>query len=98
MKVATAAYPLDVLSSWAQYEDKIAAWVAEAAGEGADILVFPEYGAMELATLEGLEVAGDLEASLFAVSDRLPEADTLHGTLAQTHGVHILAASGHSEF
>ena len=94
MKVATAAYPLDVLSSWAQYEDKIAAWVAEAAGEGADILVFPEYGAMELATLEGLEVAGDLEASLFAVSDRLPEADTLHGTLAQKHGVHILAASG----
>ncbi|MEM9578816.1 MAG: carbon-nitrogen hydrolase family protein [Pseudomonadota bacterium] len=94
MKVAAAAYPLEVLNSWAQYEDKIAGWVEDAAGQGADVLVFPEYGAMELATLDGLEVAGDLEASLRAVSDRLPDADTLHTTLAETHGVHILAGSG----
>ncbi|MCR9127642.1 MAG: carbon-nitrogen hydrolase family protein [Rhodobacteraceae bacterium] len=94
MKVATAAYPLDFLNSWAQYEDKLAAWVAEAAAEGAGLLVFPEYGAMELATLAGADVAGDLEASLFAVSDRLPEADALHCKLATEHNVHILAASG----
>ena len=93
MKIATAAYPLDVLTSWAQYEDKISHWVAEAAGQGADLLVFPEYAAMELATLAGPEVAGDLEASLFAVSDRLPEADALHVKLARAHGVHIVAAS-----
>ena len=93
MKIATAAYPLDVLSSWAQYEDKLSRWVAEAAGQGAELLVFPEYGAMDLATLEGLEVAGDLERSLFAVSDRLAEADALHVKLAAAHGVHILAAS-----
>lgn len=93
MKIATAAYPLDKLSSWAAYEDKIADWVAQAAGAGAELLVFPEYGAMELATLSGPEVAGDLEASLFAVSDRLEEADALHVRLAQEHGVHIVAAS-----
>lgn len=93
MKIATAAYPLDVLTSWAQYEDKLAAWVSEAAGEGAELLVFPEYGAMELATLDGLEVAGDLEKSLFAVSDRLGEADALHQRLAAAHSVHIVAAS-----
>jgi predicted amidohydrolase len=94
MKIATAAYPLDILTSWAQYEDKLAHWVGEAAGHGADLLVFPEYGAMELATLAGLETAGDLEASLFAVSDRLEEADALHIKLAAEHGVHIVAASG----
>lgn len=94
MKIATAAYPLDVLTSWAQYEDKLAHWVGEAAGQGADLLVFPEYGAMELATLAGLDAAGDLEASLFAVSDRLEEADALHRRLAAAHGVHIVAASG----
>jgi len=93
MKIATAAYPLDILTSWAQYEDKIAAWVAQAAGQGADLLVFPEYGAMELATLDGLDVAGDLERSLFAVSDRVAEADALHVRLAAEHGVHIVAAS-----
>ncbi|UWR21627.1 carbon-nitrogen hydrolase family protein [Sulfitobacter sp. S190] len=94
MKIATAAYPLDVLSSWAQFEDKIADWVARAAASGADLLVFPEYGAMELATLSGLDVAGNLEASLFAVSDRLDAADALHVRLAAEHGVHIVAASG----
>lgn len=94
MKIATAAYPLDILSSWAAYEDKLAKWVGEAAGNGAELLVFPEYGAMELATLAGLEVAGDLEASLHAVSERLEDADKVHVKLAAEHGVHIVAASG----
>jgi predicted amidohydrolase len=93
MKIATAAYPLDVLSSWAQYEDKLAQWVSEAAGQGADLLVFPEYGAMELATLDGPDVAADLEGSLRAVSDRLRDADDLHVRLAREHDVHIVAAS-----
>ena len=94
MRIATAAYPLDVLPDWAAYEDKLTAWVDEAASHGAQLLVFPEYGAMELATLAGLDVAGDLEASLHAVAERLPEADALHAHLAAQHAVHILAASG----
>ncbi|MEQ5826664.1 carbon-nitrogen hydrolase family protein [Sulfitobacter sp. NFXS29] len=94
MKIATAAYPLDVLTSWAQYEDKLAHWVAEAAVQGAELLVFPEYAAMELATLDGVEVAADLERSLFSVSDKLEEADRLHVKLAAEHNVHIVAGSG----
>ena len=94
MKIATAAYPLDVLTSWSAYEDKLAKWVGEAAAQGAELLVFPEYGAMELATLAGLDVAGDLEASLHAVSDRMLDADKVHVRLAAEHGVHIVAASG----
>ena len=93
MKIATAAYPMDFLSSFDAYEAKLRRWVAEAAGEGADLLVFPEYGAMELATLAGREAAFDLERSLHAVSDRIPEADAIHAALAQEFGVHILAAS-----
>ncbi|MFG6626611.1 carbon-nitrogen hydrolase family protein [Sulfitobacter sp. 1A12056] len=94
MKIATAAYPLDVLTSWAQYEDKLAHWVAEAAVQGAELMVFPEYAAMELATLDGAEVAGDLERSLFSVSDKLEEEDRLHVKLAAEHNVHIVAGSG----
>ena len=93
MKVAAAAYPMDFLDSWQAYEEKLTRWVKEAADAGADLLVFPEYGAMELATLAGRDVALDLEASLRAVSDRVPEADALHAQLAQAFGVHILAAS-----
>ena len=93
MKIATAAYPMDMLADWDAYVQKLGTWVAEAAGQGAQLLVFPEYGAMELATLAGAATAADLEASLHAVSDLVPAADALHADLAARHGVHILAAS-----
>ncbi|KUF10396.1 carbon-nitrogen hydrolase family protein [Pseudoponticoccus marisrubri] len=93
MKVATAAYPVDFLADWNAYAEKLTAWVSEAAGQGADLLVFPEYGAMELATLAGETAAFDLERSIHAVSLRIAEADALHAELATRHGVHILAAS-----
>lgn len=93
MRIAAAAYPLDFLTSWFQYEEKISSWVSEASENGAELLVFPEYGAMELATLAGQEVARDLDRSAFAVSDRLDGADALHAALAQKFGVHILAGS-----
>jgi predicted amidohydrolase len=93
MKIATAAYQMDWLDSWTQYEDKLASWVADAAKEGADLLVFPEYGAMELATLDGEDAARDLERSLHAVSDRMEDAAALHLKLAAEYGVHILGAS-----
>ena len=94
MKIAAAAYPMEFLDGWAAYEDKIARWVAEAAGAGAELLVFPEYGAMELATLAGAAAAGDLERSARAVSDRMGEATALHARLPQAPGVHLPAASG----
>jgi predicted amidohydrolase len=93
MKIATAAYPLDPLGSWAEYAAKLSDWVARAAAEGADLVVFPEYGTMELAMLRGPEVAGDLEASLHAVSEVMGDAGDLHADLATRHGLHILGAS-----
>lgn len=93
MKIATSAYPLDWLDDWQAYEDKISHWVADASGQGADLLVFPEYGAMELASLAGRKVAADLEGASRAVADLMPRADELHDRLARHYGVHILAAS-----
>ncbi|WP_299895138.1 carbon-nitrogen hydrolase family protein [uncultured Ruegeria sp.] len=93
MKVATAAYNLDWLDSWAQYEDKLNRWVSQAAGQGAELLVFPEYGAMELSTLDGAEVAGDLERSIRAVSDRMEDVQNLHTRLARAYKTYILGAS-----
>ncbi|MCB2127391.1 MAG: carbon-nitrogen hydrolase family protein [Rhodobacteraceae bacterium] len=94
MKIAAAAYPLDWFESWVDYETKIAAWVSEAAGQGAELLVFPEYGAMELASLGGRKVAGDLEGALREVDRHKPASDAMHARLAAHHGVHILSGSG----
>ncbi len=93
MKIATAAYPLDTFESWSDYTAKIERWVQDAAAQGADFLLFPEYGAMELATLAGPEVAAHEENCMRAVSDLVPEADRLHAELAARYEVHICAGS-----
>lgn len=93
MKIAAAAYPLTYFNSFAEYEAKIADWVADAVGQGAQLLVFPEYGAMELASLGGRAVAQDIEAALHEVARHGAAVDALHCTLAAKHGVYILGAS-----
>lgn len=93
MKIATAAYPLDPLPDWAAYRAKLTDWVEGAARQGAELLVFPEYGALELSMLAGAKAAGDLEGCLRATSDLMVDVDDLHADLAARHGVHILAAS-----
>lgn len=94
MKVAAAAYPLDWFDDWSDYERKLDRWVAEAAGEGAALLVFPEYGAMELASLGGREVAADIEGALREVDRHKAGSDAMMARLAARYGVHILAGSG----
>lgn len=94
VRMASAAYPLDALPTLGAIEDKIARWVAEAAGDGAELLVFPEYGAMELAAPAGEAVVASLDASLQAVSDAFPRVDAVHADLAERYKAHILAASG----
>lgn len=96
IRVAAAQYPIERFAGLDALEAKIARWVAEAAAGGADLVVFPEYGAMEIAGTFGDQVAGDLHASLDAVSRTLPQIDALHAALARRHAIHILAASGPS--
>ncbi len=94
MRIAAAAYPLDFFADEAAYVAKITAWVADAAGQGAELLVFPEYGAMELSSLGGAGVAADLEAGLHEVARHWPMVDALFSRLAAQYGVHILGPSG----
>jgi len=93
MRIAAAAYPLDFLSDWDAYAAKLGDWVATGAATGADLLVFPEYGAMELASLGGAAVAADLEAALQEVMRHAPRVAALHCALAAQHNVHILGSS-----
>jgi predicted amidohydrolase len=91
-RVAAAQYPIDMLSDWQAYVDKLSRWVAQAAQGGAALAVFPEYGAMELASLDPATM-GDLQGSIETVSALLPQVDALHRDLAREHGLWICAAS-----
>jgi predicted amidohydrolase len=90
--LAAAQYPIDSLADWNAYETKLTSWVEAAAAGGAALAVFPEYGAMELASLDPATM-GDLGGSLASVSALLPRVDALHGALSARLELHILAAS-----
>ncbi|GAA4771992.1 carbon-nitrogen hydrolase family protein [Novosphingobium ginsenosidimutans] len=94
--IAAAQYPIEELADWAAFEAKLTRWVEAAAKGGAKLAVFPEYGAMELASLDPATM-GDLAGSLASVSALLPQVDALHARLAAQHGLHILAASAPCE-
>ncbi len=90
--IAAAQYPIEQLADWNSYVAKLTLWVETAVAGGAALAVFPEYGAMELASLDPATM-GDLAGSLTSVSALLPQVDALHADLARRHGLHILAAS-----
>jgi predicted amidohydrolase len=94
MKLAAAAYPLTWFDHFDDFAAHLGGWVARAADQGADLLTFPEYGAMELASLGGRAVSENLEAALHEVARWKPAVDALHLDLAARHGVHVLGASG----
>lgn len=101
-RIAAAQYPVEQLASWDAYCAKITHWLEQAAEGGAALAVFPEYGAMELASLDPATM-GDLAGSLSSVSALLPRVDDLHRDLAARLGLHVLAASapcavGHGRF
>lgn len=93
LNIATASYPLDFFDDVKSYQTKISDWVSEAADNGAQLLVFPEYAGMELATLSGAAIAADMNGSLKAASDKRELQSDLHMEMAATYNVFIIAGS-----
>jgi predicted amidohydrolase len=93
LRIAAAQYPIDAITSWDAYESKMRSWFAAASKNKADLLVFPEYGAMELARMGPEAVWRDLQASIDFVGSLRGRIDRLHVELCQQHGVHALASS-----
>src|SRR5690606_40025577 len=78
---------------WNDFVGKLRVWVRTAAEQGAELLVFPEYAAMELASLAEEANSRDLGKASAAVKARIGDVDDLHASLAREFGVHICAAS-----
>lgn len=94
LTIAAAQYPIGQPASLAEWQDKIADWVEEGAKTGAQLLVFPEYAAIEQAAALGESVYTDLTATLDEVARLTGDRVALHAELARKHNVHILVGSG----
>jgi predicted amidohydrolase len=92
-RVALAQYPIERLASFQAFAAKIGRWVEQAVKGGARLLLFPEYGAMELVALLPQNVQQDLSASLEGMQAFFGAYDALFRQLASHHQVHILAPS-----
>ena len=90
--LSAAQYPVGEPSSFAEWEDKVSGWVADAAAAGSSLAVFPEYAALELTAIDP-RARSDLAWSLAWMADRRGEIDALHRRLATDHGLTICAAS-----
>jgi predicted amidohydrolase len=91
--IAAAQYPIERFADLRGYAGKLGRWVGEAARAGAQLLVFPEYGAMEYAGAAGAD-AETLAGSLAAAADGMAQMVEVHADLARKHGIYILSASG----
>jgi len=59
VRVAAAQYAIDALPRLEQLRGKLQRWVAEAAANGAKLLVFPEFAGMEFASLSDRRATPD---------------------------------------
>ena len=91
--IAAAGYAPEWHDSWGAMAAKLDAWVADAAGQGADLLVFPEYGGLEAALIGRPAAPGTAEGWAMRMAERAEDWAALHLDLAARHGVHILAGS-----
>jgi predicted amidohydrolase len=89
VKIAAAQYDIGFFDNWQAYRQKIERWVADAARSEAGILLFPEYAAMELASLFGREVYSSLSRQLTALQSVLDDYLALFQGLAGQHGCYI---------
>ena len=52
VRIAAAQYSIGQPTSFAGWQGKVAIWAADALSQRAQLLVYPEYAAMELAAID----------------------------------------------
>lgn len=93
LRLAAAQYDIGFLESWSAYQAKAGRWVEEAVDQEAQLLLFPEYFSMELASLFPEGVYKSLSKQLEALQSLLSDFLGLYAGQAKRHGVYILAGS-----
>lgn len=93
VRVASAQYPIDFFTTFSDWQIKIEKWTADAVQNGAEILLFPEYGMMELTSLFSEEERRNLKKQAFLLKEYLDDFLKTFKDLAVKYGVYIIAPS-----
>jgi len=95
MKVtlASAQYPITEHQSFAGWQQHTESWVAGAAAKKAQLLLFPEYGAMELVSIFSSDIRNDIRQQVIELDTLRNDFCTVFSDLAKKYGVIIVAPS-----
>jgi predicted amidohydrolase len=89
--IALVQYQPEPLADWQQARHKLDAIVGHAVAGGAQLVVFPEYAAMELTALQPDHVRSDLVVSLASLQGVLPDFLAMHDEVARRYGAVVVA-------
>ena len=93
VKIATAQYPIDFHKSFNDWKNKTIKWIEEASLQKAEVLLFPEYGAMELTSLLSESERLDLKNQAEKLKKFLNDFNELFKSKAIEHKIYIIAPS-----
>lgn len=93
VRLAACQYAITPFTSWEDYEAHLWALCTEAADQGAQLLLLPEYAGMTLAALLPEDQRSDLQRSIAAIQPLLPRWQALSDAIARGLGVHFCPGS-----
>jgi len=93
IKLALAQYPIAEHYSFQDWQLHVEFWIKKAIDSGAKILVFPEYGSMELTSLYSEEIRSDLQDQIELLQELLPPFVATFQDLARKFDCVLVAPS-----
>lgn len=93
VRIAAAQYPISQHRHFADWQQHVRTWVAQAATQGAELLVFPEYSSMELVSLLSDSIQQDIQLQVQQLQPLLPEFCAVFESLARQYGIVVVAPS-----
>lgn len=93
IRIASAQYPITMHSSFEAWKKHISNWVESAMSEHPDVLLFPEYGSMELVSIFPLEIQQDIQKQVREMQSIYPQFCAVFEDLAIQHQVILVAPS-----
>ncbi len=87
VKLAACQYSIDLIESWDAYAHHLTTLVGEAARQGAELALLPEYAAMVLAGQLDSETRSDLHGSIAGIQPLIPRWVELCAEIAANHNI-----------
>jgi predicted amidohydrolase len=93
LTLATAQYPITYHNNFEDWQIHTETWIKSAVNQNADLLLFPEYGSMELVSLFSKEIQNDIHRQIVEMDSLKNDFCKTFENLAQKYEVLIVAPS-----